>query len=181
MSLMAIDMDRDGDEDLVFSDRKGSNRGVGWLEQPDNPRIEQWPEHSIGGSEQQPMFIDASNDRVLVATRDSVLLDYRRTGEDNWKPIRIENPLGVPFGKAVKRLGDNAFVLTANTDENKSNPKRPGIWIRRGNGPWQAINTTASVKLDRIECIDLDGDGDLDVMTCEERRNLGVIWYQNPG
>ena len=32
-----------------------------------------------------------------------------------------------------------------------------------------------------MELIDLDGDGDLDVMTCEERKNLGVIWYENPG
>ena len=27
---------------------------------------------------------------------------------------------------------------------------------------------------------DLDGDGDLDVLTCEEVGNLGVIWYENP-
>jgi hypothetical protein len=26
----------------------------------------------------------------------------------------------------------------------------------------------------------LDGDGDLDVITCEERDQLGVIWYENP-
>ena len=28
--------------------------------------------------------------------------------------------------------------------------------------------------------IDLDGDGDEDALICEERRNLGVIWYENP-
>ena len=28
--------------------------------------------------------------------------------------------------------------------------------------------------------VDMDGDGDLDVLTCEERDNLGVIWYENP-
>ena len=27
---------------------------------------------------------------------------------------------------------------------------------------------------------DLDDDGDLDVITCEETSNLGVIWYENP-
>jgi len=40
-------------------------------------------------------------------------------------------------------------------------------------------------KFDRIELIDLDGDGDLDVLTCEENyginsKGLGVIWYENP-
>ena len=31
-----------------------------------------------------------------------------------------------------------------------------------------------------IDVLDLDMDGDLDVMTCEERENLGVVWYENP-
>jgi hypothetical protein len=36
------------------------------------------------------------------------------------------------------------------------------------------------IKFDLVELIDLDADGDLDVATCEERDNLGVIWYENP-
>ena len=28
--------------------------------------------------------------------------------------------------------------------------------------------------------IDLDGDGDLDLLTCEEVHDLGVFWYENP-
>jgi len=50
----------------------------------------------------------------------------------------------------------------------------------RENQHWQAIDGTLNVKPDRIESIDLDGDGDLDVLTGEERRNLGVIRYENP-
>ena len=42
------------------------------------------------------------------------------------------------------------------------------------------ISGSEGVKYDRIEMIDLDGDGDLDLMTCEERDNLGVFWYENP-
>ena len=38
----------------------------------------------------------------------------------------------------------------------------------------------AATKFARAEVIDLDGDGDLDVVTCEERESLGVIWYENP-
>ena len=42
------------------------------------------------------------------------------------------------------------------------------------------ISGPEGVKYDLVELLDLDGDGDLDVLTCEERRNLGVIWYENP-
>ena len=45
---------------------------------------------------------------------------------------------------------------------------------------YQDIGGPEGVKFDRIELIDLDGDGDLDLMTCEERDNLGVFWYENP-
>ena len=35
-------------------------------------------------------------------------------------------------------------------------------------------------KFDRIELVDLDDDGDLDLVTTEERDGLGVVWYENP-
>ena len=43
--------------------------------------------------------------------------------------------------------------------------------------------TEMGVKYDRIELMDLDGDGDLDVLTCEEQEagtGMGVFWYENP-
>ena len=42
------------------------------------------------------------------------------------------------------------------------------------------IGGIIGTKFDRIELIDLDNDGDLDLLTCEEKENLGVIWYENP-
>ena len=40
--------------------------------------------------------------------------------------------------------------------------------------------TDHGIKFDLIRMLDLDGDGDLDLLTCEERDNLGVVWYENP-
>ena len=40
--------------------------------------------------------------------------------------------------------------------------------------------TIEGVKFDRIETIDLDGDGDLDVLTCEERDNLASSGTKRP-
>jgi hypothetical protein len=36
------------------------------------------------------------------------------------------------------------------------------------------------MKLDDIQLLDLDADGDLDVLTTEERTGWGVVWFENP-
>jgi hypothetical protein len=35
-------------------------------------------------------------------------------------------------------------------------------------------------KFDPVQTLDLDADGDLDIIACEERDNLGLFWYENP-
>ena len=58
-----------------------------------------------------------------------------------------------------------------------------------GDHAWTAheISGPTGIKFDRMELVDVDGDGDADVMTCEEsepvegkRHGLGVFWYENP-
>ena len=44
----------------------------------------------------------------------------------------------------------------------------------------QPISGVDGVKHDMIKLLDLDQDGDLDLLTCEEVKQLGVIWYENP-
>jgi len=42
------------------------------------------------------------------------------------------------------------------------------------------VSGPEGIKFDRIELLDVDGDGDLDLITTEERALLGVVWYENP-
>jgi hypothetical protein len=42
------------------------------------------------------------------------------------------------------------------------------------------ISGPRGVKFDLLQLLDVDRDGDLDVICCEERHNLGVFWYENP-
>ena len=181
MSIHILDMDQDGDNDIVFSDRKSKFRSVGWLEQPANPiEIGDWKEHSIGATKFEPMFIDSTPNRILVATRNDCWLDFQRKSNQKWESNSKKNPAGVPFGKAIKWLGNQSIVLTCNTHADRRRTDQPGIWIRDGEADWATIDLQTECKFDRMELLDLDEDGDLDVITCEERQQLGVIWYENP-
>ncbi len=197
MSLVAADMDGDGDLDIVFSDRRGNHSGAAWLENPGpEAASERWVEHAIGGQGEQAMFLtlaDLDGDGlqdVLLAVQPKDILWLRRTsatGRD-WQPIRIPLPEPTGIAKAVA-VGD--MDLDGRPDlifscEQARSPAEGLMWMSC-TGPWTAGQWTAQrlsgvdgVKHDLIELIDLDGDGDLDVMTTEEVHNLGVIWYENP-
>ena len=46
--------------------------------------------------------------------------------------------------------------------------------------PIADIGAKLGGKYDRIELLDLDGDGDLDLLTCDEGNTNSVLWFENP-
>jgi hypothetical protein len=198
MSLVAADMDGDGDPDIVFSDRKGSRTGAFWLENP-GPGAAQhqpWREHVIGATGTEAMFlqlVDLDQDRlqdVLLAVRPREIHWLRRldrTGR-SWEPHVIPLPDAAGDAKAVNAgdlNGDGRLDLVFSC-ENARAPRQGLMWLSSPNplqaGSWTAheLSGVDGVKHDLIALVDLDGDGDLDVLTTEEVHNLGVIWYENP-
>lgn len=190
MSLRAVDMDHDGRLDIVFSDRKGSMAMAGWLRQPAdlNQPLQSkgaWTEFPIAGRGKEAMFLSANRQRCLIALRGGASLDATATdGAGDWQVSSFKHPGGIVNGKAIEAFPDQRVVMTFNTaaSQRKSDP---GIWLREpatadGVASWSVIDPTPAVKFDRMELVDLNGDGKLDVMTCEERQNLGVVWYQQP-
>ena len=45
---------------------------------------------------------------------------------------------------------------------------------------WQTIYSIQGGKFDQPILYDVDQDGDLDILTTEEKQGLGVIWFENP-
>lgn len=61
---------------------------------------------------------------------------------------------------------------------------RSGVyWLRNTGTGWSRgeISGPEGSKFDNLILVDMDGDGDLDVLDSEQVDQLGVIWFENPG
>jgi len=203
MSIVARDMDGDGDSDLVISDRRGARRGCFWLDNPGAERIARepglrWREHPIGAVGREVMFVSIADldgdglDDVVAAVKPRDLVCLRRHDKlgRKWSSRTVEMPAGTGGAKGVG-IGDIDLDGRADlvfTCEGANGPLSGVRWMR-ASGPLEDARTewtdheiggAPGTKFDRIELLDLDADGDLDVLTCEEWDGLGVIWYENP-
>ncbi len=186
MSLLVDDMDGDGDEDVVFSDRKGPRRGCYWLENP------LWTERQICAEGREAMFVapaDLDQDGlkdVLVAVKPGEIIFARRLGRDgrSWesRPIRMPEEAGTAKAVAVGDIDLDGKTDVVFSCEEALRGKSGVMYMARRDPYWEVreVSGMDGVKYDLVELLDLDGDGDLDVLTCEEITNLGVIWYENP-
>ena len=198
MSLISHDMDLDGDLDILASDRRGEKSGVLWLENPGPYESDEiWAEHRVGPvGKNETMFLalsdldaDGKTD-IVAAVKDGPLLFLRRVTQSppEWEVHEIEMPLNTGTGKSVA-VGDidgdgrNDIVVST---EAASGSLEGVKWLSFDRSPEERLWTThelsgpAGVKFDLVHLLDVDTDGDLDVLTTEERKGLGVIWYENP-
>jgi hypothetical protein len=189
MSLIPHDMDGDGDQDVVYTDRRGPKRGAGWLENPGAG--DAWPDHDIGGADREVMFLTPAQFSVagptewLCTTRDGGLLRFTLDEDGvNRKFEEIPMPEGVGTGKglAVGDLNGDRLPDIAVSCEN-ANDTDGLFYLEQSHDGWKphAISGAPGTKFDLVVLYDMDQDGDLDALTCEERERLGVIWYENPG
>ncbi len=202
MSLFAEDIDGDGDKDIIATDRRGDSCGVLWLENPGAANIHgQWDEHRIGASGKEVMFLDIADidgdgqKDVIAAVKPDEIHWFQRTTKPMkpWplKVIKVAYRQGTGNAKGI-RCGDvdgDGKVDIVYSCENANHPKRGVVWLNYSgtlkDNKWitHDLSGPEGIKFDRIEMLDLDGDGDLDVLTCEERhekKGLGVFWYENP-
>lgn len=178
MSMIEADMDGDGDKDVLISDRHGAAPGVYWLEAP------AWTPHRVGPPRDKTMFltlddIDGDGLRdIVAATQPGSLVIHRRLDKsgNRWATSEVPLPAIAGLAKAVRYFGGGEFVVTCEA----ARAPRHGVFLMKLDGSWRPISGVDGVKHDLIELIDLDQDGDLDVITTEETTGLGIVWYENP-
>ena len=198
MSLIPSDMDGDGDTDILASDRKGEHAGTLWLENPGpgEALTRTWPEHRIGASGEEVMFLDQVDldqdgfKDVLAAVQPRKIVLHQRRSRDGhlWRDHVIRIPETAGTAKAIRAADldlDGKVDLVISCEHAEGNLSGV-MWLSyKGSvmGPeWEAHDVSGSegVKYDLVQTVDLDSDGDLDILTTEEASNLGVIWYENP-
>jgi hypothetical protein len=200
MGIETVDMDGDGDPDIVFSNRfDGGRSGCFWLENPGPgpAQAQPWREHPIGVVGRDALFFSIADldgdglQDVCVVTHGAgrglhLLRRLDRTGT-RWAERKIELPPDSAEPKAIA-VGD--IDGDGRPDLVVSFVKAKGLaglrwWSGDGapfTGRWtmHELSGVDGVKHDLVALVDLDGDGDLDAITTEEVTNLGVIWYENP-
>jgi hypothetical protein len=194
MSIIAHDVDADGDPDIMLTDRNSDEEHMGarWLENPGQNWEEQWVSHFFPGLEgSRPGFMgfgDFDNDGAvdymfsLWAEKEMAIVNG---GADELTriPLPEADTNGGPKGTEVGDIdldGDLDVIVTF--DKGELNVE----WLEFTGSPfasdwqWSTIYDTYDGKFDQAILYDVDQDGDLDVMTTEEVQGLGVIWFENP-
>ncbi len=199
VSIDAFDVNHDGMLDLLVSDRSSSPvDGVRWLERPSDPDelTEPWTNHFIGARNRTPLFIapvigPAPNPRaVIVPSGGQRLTRFEREDDsgDLWSEQHIRYPkgIGTPKAAAVGDVDEDGVADVVVSCTNLSGHEEGIVWLSHAarsevsNAETYSISGAQGEKFDRVELLDLDGDGDLDVLTTEEIQQFGVIWYENP-
>ncbi len=204
MSIIPADMDGDGDLDLLISDRRGNLQGCRWLENGGAGSWEKpWPNHWIGAQGKEVMFIDwldwdgdGRKEVLAVDWTDRHISLFKSSGDQqqtqNWTtthfpiPTDMERPKSIVAGDLN---GDHKpdLVLSSNTGKI---PLDGLVWLdgkdlaSSSGTKFRSISGNHVAKYDKVELVDLDQDGDLDILICEENygtnsEGLGVIWYEN--
>lgn len=203
MSILLRDIDEDGDTDIVITDRRGPLRGCRWLENPGvgARQHKQWKSHEIGPQGLEVMFMtmadldgDGVEEAVVSERTGQTVRIYKQTDRDGviWQETVIQLPLSKATAKSVEvgdMNGDGTPDLVISTNTNGE--ILAGLYWLDGQkirtaqaGDFQSISGAHNAKYDKVELIDIDEDGDKDVLICEENygpesQGLGLIWYEN--
>lgn len=170
----------------------------------------QWLSHLISTDIQEPMFLalqdldgDGLSD-IIVPDLYKGLAFLRQTSEQKWEKYEVPYPeWAAPRGKSVAigdlYLNDRPDIVLSFEEEGevagipfeeyKKNGKYSVIGGKYDGDPFTGkwtfhkISNRRGRKFDLVNLIDMDADGDLDVLTNDENEEeigMGIIWYENP-
>jgi hypothetical protein len=178
-SLVAVDLDRDGDLDLVGDAdvTDGFSSHVLWYENDGTPGVGEWTRRTVAAS-LAPIGldgcavgdVDGDGDPDIAVNSNTDVYYYESDGtpaNGGWVRRTVEDsPSTYALDLAdLDRDGRLDIVVGTSWFENDGTP---------GNGPWIAHTLTASFNYHRV-IADLDGDGDPDLADATLDHSLEVV------
>lgn len=201
MSIESVDIDHNGQSDVLISDRKGNSNGLKWFRHPGfgSERLyKRWEEHVIGMQGLEPMFLSIEDlDKnqqweIWIPNKEDHIHHYTQLDMEGnqWDleyiPFSPQSSMRGKSAAAGDLDGDGTTDIVSTYES--SHGKSGVVGARVENGQWNHFDISGpiGIKYDFALLIDMDRDGDLDVLCSEERETsispggLGVIWYENP-
>jgi len=205
MQMVIRDIGGDGDKDIVYTDREGAASGLQWLESSGGD-IPTWAVHRISPKEPHHKWFDIA---TWTGTGSIAIADCRSSttpplniyslwlNNGDWSsweqhPIESQSNVGECHHIGFADVDNTGPKDVGITHSHAGSGKSGVIWLHNAGTEadpvWQrgeiSGKTAASgIKFDNLIWHDIDGDGDLDVVTSEQLVDglgLGVIWYENP-
>ena len=192
MNALFYDMDFDGDEDLVVADRNG--HGTVWFESPSGDKRSRWNRHVVD-SDNNISFMkiadfdnDGLKDLITTTKSERSITLFRRINKRipaEFETIAIPQVTG-DFPKGVNAFdydedgNQELFVLAKGQGEwmAKCVPTPNGLDLRTSD--LKISGYQSRLKMDDAIHADMDGDGDMDIVTTDENGGWGVLWFENP-
>ena len=194
-SLFAIDLDKDGDID-VLSTAGGGTDDIAWWENDGTPSSGTWNQYTIDNNFAEANFViaidmDKDGDLDILATANNAdntvdIAWWENDGnpkKDNWaNQYNIEDSFNGANSLLALDLdvdGDIDVLATANTDddiswwENDGNPKK-NDWTK------EHVIDSSFDGANSVFAADMDTDGDLDVLAAADTGD-DVSWWVNDG
>jgi hypothetical protein len=192
---LAVDVDLDGDPDLVVA--KNFDRGIYWYENPlpDQPVIDgnKWMEHLVGSTKDTDKgdyikdyavgdFDGDGRMDIVVCTFDDpaeIFLYYQNSKDDWFKTTRLFNNghEGLDIGD-LDGDGDPDVVLNGRWFETPSDPRNNTQIEHEIDVKWHNQPGTWQKNATMIKVVDVDANGQLDVIISHsELEDYPVSWY----
>lgn len=190
--IEAVDVDVDGDFDLVFADGNVAN-AVQWLENPrlsppvgvppDPTQAANWTDHTIGtlsnyAHDIEFGLIDADGLPDILAVGDGGpfrIFFQNAGGTWSMSDFSQHSDNGSPAIADIDGDGDrDIFVRGGWIESPQANRRDPNNWT------FHAITNSDPGDGPAVLALDIDRDGKIDLVTCPQHERGDLAWFRNP-